>query len=179
MNVAVPVPFASWVQTRAEVLAWLVATNNWRAGAEIGCKDATTTAALLSLRPGLRMITVDPWIPQPENDGPEDWTGWRHERIERTARAKLIGYARRCRIIKAKSVEAAQRVEDASLDFVFLDGDHGTKAVLADIEAWRPKLRPGGWFTGHDVDWPTVRAAIDAELPGYATGPDQTWFRAA
>ena len=37
-----------------------------------------------------------------------------------------------------------------SLDLVFIDGDHSYDAVVDDIEAWEPKVRPGGVLGGHD-----------------------------
>jgi predicted O-methyltransferase YrrM len=58
------------------------------------------------------------------------------------------------------SVEAAKRYRDGSLDFVFIDAAHATDSALADLEAWWPKLRPGGMLAGHDADWPSVQAAV-------------------
>jgi cephalosporin hydroxylase len=54
------------------------------------------------------------------------------------------------RLIVAGSVEAAALFAPASLDFVFIDGDHEKVAVLADIAAWLPRIRPGGLLAGHD-----------------------------
>lgn len=52
--------------------------------------------------------------------------------------------------VRCASVEAAKRYEDRSLDFVFLDADHRYESVKADILAWRPKVKPGGYIGGHD-----------------------------
>ena len=48
------------------------------------------------------------------------------------------------------SLQAADLIDDASLDFVYIDGRHDYESVLADLESWWPKLRPGGIFAGHD-----------------------------
>jgi hypothetical protein len=48
------------------------------------------------------------------------------------------------------SIEAARNFEDGSLSLVFLDGDHSHNACFADIDAWWPKLKPGGVMLGHD-----------------------------
>jgi cephalosporin hydroxylase len=41
-------------------------------------------------------------------------------------------------------------VPDRSLDFVYIDGNHGYEAVLDDLAAWSPKVRTGGFISGHD-----------------------------
>lgn len=52
------------------------------------------------------------------------------------------------------SAEAANEYEDSSLDFVWIDGDHSYDAVIIDINAWLPKVKPGGWMGGHDYNHP-------------------------
>jgi hypothetical protein len=48
------------------------------------------------------------------------------------------------------SWDLASRYSDGTLDFVFIDADHSGEAVGRDIDAWRPKVRPGGILAGHD-----------------------------
>lgn len=71
--------------------------------------------------------------------------------------------------IKMSSVEAAKLYPDNSLFFVFIDGSHLYDAVREDILAWLPKVKPGGFIGGHDIDQPEefngVRRAVD-ELIG-------------
>lgn len=160
------------MRRRWQVLARLVQQEGWTFGVEIGTADGTCTEALLLMCPDLHMITVDPWEPQPENDGPEDWTDWPHDEHERQARTRLRSFGPRCRIFKGYSKRAVDLVQDASLDFVFLDGDHSERGVRDDIAAWRRRVRPGGMILLHDINWQGVRAAADALLPGYWIGPD-------
>lgn len=58
------------------------------------------------------------------------------------------------------SVKMAEQVKDASVDFVFIDADHHYESVLADIYAWTPKVRLGGWLGGHDLNEMGVRMAV-------------------
>ena len=48
------------------------------------------------------------------------------------------------------SWDVAVYYEDASLDFVFLDGDHSYDGLKKDIIAWLPKVKKGGIICGHD-----------------------------
>jgi len=57
-------------------------------------------------------------------------------------------------ILQADSCVAAQAVKAESVDLVFLDADHTFKAVCADINAWWPKVKPGGFLAGHDFGHP-------------------------
>lgn len=63
----------------------------------------------------------------------------------------------------AGSVNAAKHQADGSLDFVFIDADHTYESVLADIDAWLPKVRSGGILAGHDyvnAPWSGVIRAV-------------------
>lgn len=53
---------------------------------------------------------------------------------------------------RLSSEEASQRIEDGSLDFVYIDGNHFYPSVKKDIELWWPKVRSGGVVGGHDYD---------------------------
>lgn len=64
--------------------------------------------------------------------------------------------------VRLDSVAAAARYEDNSLDVVYLDGGHGYEQVLADLNAWYPKVKVGGVIGGHDFvfEHPVSRAGV-------------------
>jgi predicted O-methyltransferase YrrM len=65
--------------------------------------------------------------------------------------------------LRMPSVEAARKFRDGSLDLLFIDADHSEAACLADLEAWYPKVRPGGVILGHDCyEDNGVRRAVNA-----------------
>lgn len=64
------------------------------------------------------------------------------------------------RPLRMPSVEAAHHFTPGSVDFCFIDGDHSYAGCQADIQAWLPKLKPGGVMAGHDVDREGVRRAV-------------------
>jgi predicted O-methyltransferase YrrM len=53
--------------------------------------------------------------------------------------------------LRCFSVEAAALFDDGSLDAAFIDGSHIYPNVLADIDAYLPKIRKGGYIFGHDL----------------------------
>jgi hypothetical protein len=75
------------------------------------------------------------------------------------------GVATVVRPIKMLSLEAARLYPDASLDLVFIDANHFYSDVCADIKAWLPKVKTGGYLGGHDyVFGDGVRKAVDELL---------------
>lgn len=60
---------------------------------------------------------------------------------------------------------------DASLDYVFIDGDHTYEGALADIRNFVPKLKSSGWLLVQDAvpGGEVERALHDAHLDMYTT----------
>lgn len=78
--------------------------------------------------------------------------------------------------IQEDSARAARHFADGSLDFVYVDADHSFAKCVADIRAWRPKLKPGGVMAGHDFDMPDVARAVAQEFgAGGFTVTGRTW----
>lgn len=55
---------------------------------------------------------------------------------------------------RAFSVDAAERFENESLDWVYIDGDHLYEAITADLHAFLPKVKRGGYIAGDDYGEP-------------------------
>jgi predicted O-methyltransferase YrrM len=72
-------------------------------------------------------------------------------------------------VIEGDSAGSADLFRDRTVDFVFIDAEHTTEAVKRDVNAWLPKVKPGGTLAGHDWNWATVRDGVRAVL-----GEDRT-----
>jgi len=82
------------------------------------------------------------------------------------------------KMLPIPSVEAAKMFEDESLDFVYIDGAHEYDPLVADIDAWFPKVKSGGIFAGDDYGngtHPNVKTVIDARFPN-ATVEGIVWW---
>ena len=153
----------------------MVKRHGWTRGAELGLCNGDTFLHLLDRCPNLTMIGVDLWEAQPSNDGPENYVGKDHKGREARVRSGAERHGGRAIIIKDWTLNAANQIDNDSLDFVFIDADHSEDGVRADILAWLPKIKDSGWILGHDIDWPTVRSVVDELLPGYVIGSENTW----
>lgn len=168
--------------SRIKTMVKLVRDNNWTRGAELGVWQGELLGELMESCPGLHMIAVDLWEPTPggEKDkttGETDLSKKDMEGAKRMVNFIVRAYEPRIQVIQLDTAAAAIYVPDESLDFVFVDADHRTASVIKDIEAWMPKLKPSGWMTGHDINWPSVRSAVDNRLPGWREYPGNVWAR--
>jgi hypothetical protein len=66
--------------------------------------------------------------------------------------------------VRRPSVEGAALFKDEFFDFCYIDGDHRYEHIVKDINAWFPKVKPGGVFGGHDFDSPEVQQAVNEWL---------------
>lgn len=82
------------------------------------------------------------------------------------------------RIIEADAHELEYVLDDATLDFVFIDAGHEYEEVKADIACLLPKVKPGGVLAGHDYykKFPGVRKAVDEAFPDRKLAPGTVWY---
>lgn len=153
---------------------------------EVGVNRGVNACCVGHRRPNAKLILVDGWGDaersyRPENDHNAGKTSkqWK----EAYASAVRLTAKFNTDIIRALSVDAARQVEDGSCDVVYIDADHTEEQVAADIEAWLPKVKKGGWLGGHDYNPPKrwknkwgVAAAVSRLLPGHTTGAGSTWW---
>lgn len=86
--------------------------------------------------------------------------------------------------IKGDSTANSFLFKDNSVDFVWVDGNHRYPFALADIQAFWPKLKNGGWMGGDDLIHGGVRQAVEEFfgpecLPGKGDGGNWTRFQSA
>lgn len=139
---------------------------------EVGVHLARLAFVMLSQHSRLHYIGVDPFEYDTELTTPESTARQLEDlglteaselkgEVRRGAEAKLALFPGRAELLALQSVEAALRVPDRSLDGVFIDGDHSYRQVVRDIAAWEPKVRPGGFVSGHDFgNHPDVARAV-------------------
>lgn len=118
----------------------------YRTGAEIGTERGLFAAEICRAMPGVELYCVDPWEAYDrykDHVSQEKLDGFYQE-----ARQRLTPYD--VHFIRQPSLKAVRGFEPASLDFVFIDGNHHFDYVVQDIIAWAPIVRPGGIVAGHD-----------------------------
>ena len=148
-----------FLPSRDELPALLEARGLVGVGVEVGVRVARYSTHLLSHWHGEHLISIDPWTEAP----PEEYADTSNvtqdvqEEYASRAAARLAAFGARSEIWRTTSSEGASRVADRTLDFVYIDARHDYQSVLEDLEAWFPKVKPGGIVAGHDYLDGTVR----------------------
>jgi hypothetical protein len=174
-----PKPRKVW---RWESIGGLALINGYRLGAELGVSSGRFTWHLCGWMHDMHMIAVDLWEgkPKSEIEGSETYEGRDHEAFYQRFKQVCAEYfPGRVHIRRMDTVEAAKTVTDGSLDFVFIDADHTEAGCARDIDAWYPKIRRGGLISGHDINWDSVRRAVESRFGGeYDVFPsDNVWWK--
>jgi SAM-dependent methyltransferase len=128
-------------------------------GVEVGTWKGDFAARLLAQAEPKTLHLVDPWMQRNEAEfqnvryggqAPNGQSG-----LDEIYEGVLVRFAKEIEegtvvVHRMTSDEVVAEFDDESVDWVYVDGDHHYLAVKADLEAWYPKLRPGGILGGDD-----------------------------
>jgi hypothetical protein len=126
--------------------------------AEIGTWRGDFAGAILIHRRPKQLYLVDPWEHRSEEQyeqakfggsqsGQEAMDALYESVVERFRPQIDSGQVL---VKRARSVDAAASFSDESLDWVYIDGDHGYEAVKRDLEAYYRVVKSGGFIAGDD-----------------------------
>lgn len=138
--------------SQTELLRWLGTLGSpvRGVGVGVGSHEGGMADVLLRERDDLTLWLVDPRKPSTDRDGPNTSDSPRFSRAKARARFWTRHAHDRRFFLDEASPAAARRFEDASLDFLVLDdANHLDEGVRAELSAWWPKLRPGGFLCGY------------------------------
>jgi len=116
----------------------------------------------------------------------DNWEGSIEHKIQnivpeyQQALENLAPISDKVKLIKADSRESANMFNDESFDIVYIDASHEYEPVIADIAAWMPKVKDGGFICGDDYapDWSGVILAVNEYFQGkaYVLGSTRQWY---
>lgn len=138
---------------------------------EIGVQEGIYSALLLRNWKGRVLYSVDPWKEFSVHEYADvgNVSQATQDECYKTTLERLMPFQSRSVIWRLTSKDAAALIEDESLDFCYLDGDHSLAGVREDVSLWYPKVKRGGILAGHDYipdgDYPFgtfgVKGAVD------------------
>jgi Methyltransferase domain len=126
-------------------------------GAEVGVWRGRFSAAIVDVVQPRVLHLIDPWeffgnkpgsiyggtIAQDQHDMDTIYGEVQRRFARELANGSVV-------LHRARSADVAAQLEDGSLDWVYIDGDHSYEGVRTDLAAFATKVRPGGLITGDD-----------------------------
>jgi hypothetical protein len=125
-------------------------------GCEVGVFRGRNAELLFNHIPGLKLYLVEPYSDHSFRR-PRKLPAFHSENRE-AAEKRLNGLD--AEWIIGFSEDVAGSIEDLSLDFVYIDGDHQYDFVMLDLILWSRKVRAGGVISGHDFRMYSVKQAV-------------------
>jgi hypothetical protein len=133
------------MKSKYELLNYLKELG-YKKGAEIGVSSGYFSEKMFQAIPGLELWCVDSWRRYRGNRF--DVIQPKHNIAYQNTVERLKPY--KAHIIRKKSTEAMLDIVDSSLNFVYIDANHGYDYVMEDIIGWTRKVRVGGMIIGDD-----------------------------
>ncbi len=169
------------INLNREGLAKLFAELGFIDGAEIGVEQGEYSEVLARTNPQLKCLYLI-----------DAWTAYKGYR-DHVSQSKLDGFLKRVQermtaferpdeikrfvIAKEFSTDAAKKLKDGALDFVYIDANHCFEQVVADLAAWVPKVKSGGIVSGHDYFTSSGPYHVPYALEGYTKAYNiSPWF---
>jgi len=151
-------------------------------GCELGVSYGFNLVHFLENLPNIsKVYAIDPYMPY--DDGPGGYvTREVIDSVKRLVQINVEEYKDKVKFIFLPADDAHQDIQNESLNYIFIDGDHSFKAVRKDMNHYFCKVKVGGIFAGHDYHLPEVHQAvaqfrkdnkIDAELK---TCANSVWY---
>lgn len=124
--------------------------------AEVGTWKGDFAEVILRLSKPVKLYLIDPWQYFPEfreswygaPDGSQAQMDAVHDGVARRFQGRIR--QGQVEMVRALSQEAAAKIPDASLDWVYIDGNHAYEFVSQDLQLYFPKIKPGGYLAGDD-----------------------------
>lgn len=148
------------------ILSQFLKQRGYRIGCEIGVFTGSHSNLILQNTAVEKLYCIDSYI-APMNNSTMITEGfaknyWQAcwDTIYYYALNKLSIFGDRLQFLRLPAEEAAKIITNHSLDFIFIDGDHSYKGVIADCTNYYEKVRSGGIIAGDDYNIDDVCQAV-------------------
>jgi len=123
---------------------------------ELGAYQGDFAAVLLERCPSIeRYYMLDPWRHLDDWNKPANEADAIFDGFYQAAKGKTDFAGDRRVILRGKTTEVIDQIQDGELDFAYIDGDHTLKGIAIDLIRVYPKVKLGGFIGGDDFT-PTI-----------------------
>ena len=109
--------------------------------AEIGVFKGDFSASILKRSTPKKLFLIDRW-------NTEQFPSTLKDEVRKRFEKEIVNEG--VIIVQDSSILAADRFSDNYFDWIYLDTDHSYEVTLSELVAYKDKIKPGGFITGHD-----------------------------
>lgn len=119
--------------------------------AEVGVWKGDFAKEILEQRPEIeRYAMIDPWANLPDWNKPWNVDTRTFDDVHAEAMEKTAFAKEKIQVLRGRTKDVADRIDDGALDFAYIDGDHTLRGITIDLVRLLPKIRDGGLIGGDD-----------------------------
>ena len=119
--------------------------------AEVGVYRGNFAQKMLEECPCIeRYVMIDPWRNLNGWNKPANKDHVTFEEFHREAMQKTDFAREKRMVLRGKTTEVIDQIEDDTLDFIYIDGDHTLKGISIDLISMWPKVKENGFVVGDD-----------------------------
>jgi predicted O-methyltransferase YrrM len=138
---------------------------------EIGSYRGQSAEQFALSRRFKKIYCVDPWVTGYHDIDPASNSDM--EAVEKDFDLRTSQYPQ-IEKIKLPSNEAVKLFENESVDLVYIDACHTYEAVKEDLSIWLPKIKKGGFISGHD--WAYIYEGVTRAIIETIGQPDMVFI---
>jgi hypothetical protein len=112
---------------------------------EIGVDNGDFSKHILKKSNPKKLFLIDPWIEMLDIQNINQNHSKKYDTVK-----EMFSKDPRVVILKKSSSEALTDIDDGSIDWIYIDGDHKYESCLADLQNYADKVKDDGYICGHD-----------------------------
>lgn len=125
--------------------------NTLKTVAELGVYKGDFASYLLSNNNSIeKYYMLDPWRNLNDWNKPANTNDNQFQEFYSETMSKTNFAAEKRVVLRGKTTEVINKIEDNSLDFLYIDGDHTLKGITIDLIASWNKIKDDGFIAGDD-----------------------------
>mgnify|MGYP001051990816 CR=1 FL=1 len=138
-------------KNRQELWRKLIVELDCKSLCEIGVWKGEFAQVLLENVESIKCYTlIDPWQNLANWNKPANKSDIEFESIRNEALGRISAFEDKIIEIRDTTKNARKKIEDESLDFVYIDGDHTLRGITLDLLSILPKVKRLGYIGGDD-----------------------------
>jgi hypothetical protein len=141
----------SGVKSRFQLWSQILRHANVQTMAEVGVWKGEFAKQILEQTESIRRYyMIDPWANLPDWNKPANVKSEVFEDIYAEAMRNTEFASSKIEVLRGRTNEVIDNIEDDSLDFAYIDGDHTLRGITIDLIKILPKIKDNGLIGGDD-----------------------------